>query len=210
MRQRSWLAAIVGFTIVVSWGLAAAGIVGSKHDFAAAGWNSSSEICIACHTPHSKGASNSTPLWNHTETTTTYTLYASPTLLGTIEQPRPASKLCLSCHDGTIALNSFGGATGATFIQGDANIGTDLSGSHPISVTWVHRDVTDCLNCHSIQFVGGVAVTLFSSPLPFFDGRVECPTCHDPHNVTPDNPSAQYMLRLTQSKSSLCLHCHHK
>ena len=69
------------------------------------------------------------PLWNHKVTTATYTLYSSPTLKATLSQPTHyGSKLCLSCHDGTVALDSFGGNTGTTFIDSSNSVGTDLRG----------------------------------------------------------------------------------
>lgn len=69
------------------------------------------EVCVFCHTPHYAGVDGTTdtllPLWNH-ETTAegAYTLYSSGTLDGTPGQPGTASKMCLSCHDGTVAVGS--------------------------------------------------------------------------------------------------------
>jgi len=51
-------------------------------------------------------------------------------------QPDGVSKLCLSCHDGTVALDSYGGVNGSTIITGSALLGTDLSTSHPISMKY--------------------------------------------------------------------------
>ena len=57
-----------------------------------------------------------------------------------VGQPSGASKLCLSCHDGVTALDSFAGATGTTLIgtigTGAGDLTTDLSSSHPISFTY--------------------------------------------------------------------------
>ena len=81
-------------------------IVGSAHDFSGEGW-SGGEICLPCHTPHNADTTEpDAPLWNHAVTSALYTLYDSPTMDVAPEQPRPASKLCLSCHDGTVALDS--------------------------------------------------------------------------------------------------------
>lgn len=70
-----------------------------------------SEICVFCHTPHGADTSQ-TPLWNKTLAAKTYTVYTSSSLdaetikNGSLEQPMGSSKLCLSCHDGAMALGS--------------------------------------------------------------------------------------------------------
>ncbi len=178
--------------ILLNWGHAQ-GIEGSKHDFSSLGW-SGGEICSSCHTPHNAINTPDAPLWNHSLSEASYDVYASNSMYGVAEQPGPQSKLCLSCHDGTIALDSFGGATGSTHLTGDSNLGTDLSNDHPIGIAWNHNDwgVIDCGNCH------------WSMPIPFFDGKVECSSCHDAHNASNNN----YFLR--KSGSELCLHCHGK
>ncbi|MCC7204740.1 MAG: hypothetical protein IT441_06645, partial [Phycisphaeraceae bacterium] len=58
--------------------------------------------CIFCHTPHA--ASPRAPLWNREDPGTYYQTYESTTLKAEVGQPTGSSRLCLSCHDGTIAL----------------------------------------------------------------------------------------------------------
>jgi predicted CXXCH cytochrome family protein len=182
-----------------------AGIVGSKHDFSGRGWGSD-EVCIFCHTPHNAIASvGNSPLWNQRTSAATYTLYGSPTSKEAAGQPRAPSKLCLSCHDGTIAVGSFGGRTGMHFVAGAVNLGTDLSNDHPISVYWNHQTLAvsssfNCLGCHFSLF----GLPTPADNLPFYDRRVECPTCHEPH----DQGLGGRMLRKTMNQSSLCMHCH--
>src|ERR1700688_3710166 len=62
--------------------------------------------CTFCHAPHS-GIGANTPLWNQTLSSQTYTPYTSTTykqqgstqpILG------KSTSLCLSCHDGTVAI----------------------------------------------------------------------------------------------------------
>jgi len=44
-------------------------------------------------------------LWNHQmSSVTNYIVYTSPTLKAVVGQPDGSSRLCLSCHDGTVAL----------------------------------------------------------------------------------------------------------
>ncbi|HLP76861.1 MAG TPA: cytochrome c3 family protein [Candidatus Paceibacterota bacterium] len=181
-----------------------ADITGSAHNFSGKGWGSS-EICIFCHTPHNAASPQLAPLWNHSPTLANFTLYSSSTLHNTPGQPGNESKACLSCHDGSVAIDSFGSRTGAQMMSGGALIGVDLSNDHPIGITMYHdsRDgALRCQNCHNMHLSPSMI-----SPLPFFSGKVECATCHDPHNKTPGNSK---LLRKPITGSELCLHCHAK
>ena len=174
-----------------------AGIQGSKHDFSNSAWNPSGEVCVVCHTPH-HADSQYKPLWNHQSTTANFKLYSSPTLKRSPEQPRSASLQCLSCHDGTVAIDSFGGNKGKTVIDQAHMIGVDLSNDHPVSIKWKHQTKQRlCFNCHDTELD-------LISKIPFYDGYVECATCHDVHNGT-NQPK---LLRKTMSGSELCLYCH--
>jgi predicted CXXCH cytochrome family protein len=186
----------------VCGGAALAGIRGSGHDFSGSGWGST-EICIFCHTPHNAKTPQLAPLWNHQSTAATYTVYSSPTMHQTPVQPRDGSKVCLSCHDGTVAIDSYGARAGGSMMSGSANLGTDLSNDHPVSVLWSHETAgagVPCTNCHILHPMTYVG-------LPFFDHYLECATCHEPHNKFPANTK---MLRKTLSGSVLCLNCHGK
>ena len=103
--------------------------------------SSETHICIFCHTPHS--ANPAAPHWNRPSSGAIYTPYNSSTSKATIGQPTGSSKLCLSCHDGTVALGMViskapiqlaGGIHGMP--RGRANLGTDLSDDHPISFVY--------------------------------------------------------------------------
>jgi hypothetical protein len=119
-------------------------ILNSKHNLSASSLGNvraskEMEVCIFCHTPH--GSGREAPLWNRFSSGATYLPYSSSTVQATIGQPTGSSKLCLSCHDGTIALGMVksrtaplemhGGIT--TMPSGRTLIGTDLSDDHPIS-----------------------------------------------------------------------------
>ncbi len=186
-------------------GIAWAGMVGSAHDFSASGW-SGGEICVACHTPHNSDTTIAeAPLWNHELTNATFTVYNSPTMDVLPQQPRGPTKLCLSCHDGTIAIDSFGGTTGATFISGVANLGNDLSDDHPVSVEWIHQTVDTspfCANCH----FGPPRELVFFRPGGSGPIWIECATCHDVH----DAANIPKLLRRTMAGSELCKTCHEK
>lgn len=69
--------------------------------------NNYGEICVYCHTPHGANTAVKAPIWNRTVNTGQYTIYDKPrTLNRPITQPGPNSLTCLSCHDGTISIDS--------------------------------------------------------------------------------------------------------
>ncbi len=174
---------------------AVAQLKGSAHDFTTEGW-SGGELCAVCHMPHKRNSSDQqVPLWNHDISSAVYTLYGSSTLTQAPQQlaSTSVSRLCLSCHDGSIALDSFGGNTGGTYIPEKASLGTDLSNDHPIGVRRIVQ--------------GNGAATGHESGVKFYDGKVECPSCHDVHN---NNVSDDKLLRVARMGSELCFQCHNK
>jgi len=176
-------------------------INGTAHDFSNSLW-SGGKSCQVCHTPHTAG-SPLQPLWNHETTSASYTLYGSSTMDSIPGKPEGTSKLCLSCHDGTVALDSFGGVTGATTLAGRALIGTDLSASHPISMRYdttlasVDSSLWDPSSTDS-----GLGGTIDAVLL--YDNKVECASCHKVHART-GNPS---LLVKSNNGSALCFTCH--
>lgn len=182
-------------------------ITGSAHDFSGEAWNTTGEICVVCHTPHFADISvTDAPLWNHQVTTAVYTIYGSATLDATdVGQPQGISLLCLSCHDGTVALDNFGGNTaGTNFIPVTANVGVDISDDHPLSFTFddALASADGELATPSID-PSGLGGTIAADML--FNNQLECGTCHDVHDDT-NNP----FLRIDNAASALCLTCHNK
>ncbi|NOX97082.1 MAG: cytochrome c3 family protein [Nitrospirae bacterium] len=201
---------VVGMIALGGWMLssgawAAAGITGSAHDFSGESWTG--EICNVCHTPHNAG-SELVPLWNHATTATDpFTLYTSSTLDATPGQPEGVSKACLSCHDGTVAIDSFGGATGSTTLASndDHNLGTDLSNDHPISFTYdAALATTDGGLYNPTTETSGLGSTIEADML--VSGKVECSSCHDVHNSS----GLDDLLVKSNATSALCLTCHDK
>ena len=182
-------------------------IVGSDHDFSGENWNNTGEICIVCHTPHHADVTvTDAPLWNHDVTQATFTLYSSSTLDATLGQPDGHSKLCLSCHDGTVALDNFGGQhNGTNFISGGELIGTDLSDDHPVSFVY---DATLASNDGGLYDPttqpSGLGGTIDQDLL--FNSKLQCSSCHDVHNGS----GLANFLRKDNSGSAFCLTCHAK
>jgi predicted CXXCH cytochrome family protein len=185
----------------------AAGIAGSAHDFSGETW-SGGQICVTCHTPH--GANTTVadaPLWNHTLTASTFTVYASGTMNATVGAPDGASKLCLSCHDGTVALDSFGGNTSNTGdkLTGSENLGTDLRNDHPISFVYNSALATTDGGLRDPSTAdSGLGGTIAAKML--ISGKVQCASCHDVHN----GAGVGSLLLKSNSGSALCLTCHNK
>ena len=169
-----------------------------------------SDACVFCHTVHrSNGA---TPLWNHNFSgITNYIVYSSPSLdaIGlTVPQPNGSSRLCLSCHDGTVALGSVssqttpiamqqaGGGPVTTMPVGPGNLGTDLSGDHPISFVYDSNLATKDPQLKDPGTLVG-PVRLDS------ERRLQCTTCHDPHN----NQFGNFLVE-DNTGSALCQSCH--
>ena len=199
---------LVAMVAVISLpAVALAAITGTSHDFSGAGWNSvSGEICIVCHTPHNADSTVTTaPLWNHEVTTATYSVYTSDTLNATTGQPDGVSLLCLSCHDGTVAIDSFAGNTGSIFITGDADVGTDLRDDHPISFVWTDAGIgAEDNGLNSVTDASGLGGTIDEDML--FGTKMQCASCHDAHGVA----TVPYFLVKSNAASDLCLTCHNK
>ncbi|BAL22730.1 cytochrome c3 family protein [Azoarcus sp. KH32C] len=163
------LAVLLGaVSIVPSASGQQANIANTKHNLSASGpgtvkATTESQICVFCHTPHAANTSAPSPIWNRSLSSATYTPYTSnsldaQTIFGALSQPGGSSKLCLSCHDGTMALGTVGvlggkanqtitmtgTGTGGTMPAGTQgattgftrNLGIDLRNDHPISFTF--------------------------------------------------------------------------
>ena len=186
---------------------------------------SEEQICVYCHTPH--GSSNAAPLWNKTITAANYILYSSdylaslnptgtPTGYGVPLQPKAKSKLCLSCHDGTLALGSVlnmpgpGVAGTIAMRQGvtaittmptttPGHLGTSLADDHPVGFLYNPTIDTELV----------VRAWPWTTPVKLdpnaSTGTVECQTCHDPHNNQFTN-----FLRMSVASAALCTSCHLK
>jgi len=208
-------------------------------------------ICIFCHAPHNtirlstagagsgpqaNAAFTYLPLWNHTLTANygSYTMYengsgapqtgakASQAILQGMTQPGGVSLLCLSCHDGSVAVNSYGntdqpsysqssgGPTmGAGYIIGQGNY---LGNHHPIGFDYdqvIADGDTQIISADTATFTSAtdyVRNHLFTGT----DGPnkyMECATCHAVHNT---GNTGEELLWRSDKHSNMCLTCHHK
>ena len=210
IRQFLMVLFVFGASLVLSPdSVNAEGIGDTKHNLSATGPGTiraltESRICVFCHTPHN--ATPETPLWNREIQARTYDVYASPTLKagrsGGLPQPSGPTKLCLGCHDGTIAtlgavLNPAGVITmagSATIPLGSlSNIGTNLSNHHPVSFSYYdalpNAELVATPPAHLV--FGGTG------------NEVHCSTCHNPH----DDTNGMF-LAMDNRRSALCVSCH--
>lgn len=182
-------------------------VVNSKHDLSAFGpgpirATEESRVCVFCHAPHN--ASPAAPLWNRHNPTTHYRIYRSDTTDARIDQPGPSSKMCLSCHDGGIALGLTLDRPPTEPIPmshmfmptGPSNLTTDLSDDHPVGFRFDralanrdHQLRSPDLVDHRIQLGER--------------DELECVACHEPHNNELGN-----FLRVTDRTGALCITCH--
>lgn len=164
--------------------------------------------CTFCHAPHS-GIGANTPLWNQTLSTQSYTPYTSTTYKqqGTT-QPilGQASSLCLSCHDGTVAVGqtqAYGKLTTSGSLNPQDVLGVNLSGSHPFSLVLPIKDAPDL--AASIVAQGVTADP--TQAVKLVNGNVECTSCHNPHVQATDAIAQNFLVR-DSSNGQMCLACH--
>jgi len=193
--------------LIPAW-LFSQSIVNTVHNLSVSGPGqikavSETEICIFCHTPHNSAPKG--PLWNREDPGLNYSLYNSTTTQAVIGQPDGSSILCLSCHDGTIALGSVlsrpvpidfsGGIT--VMPAGNTNLTTDLTDDHPVSFVY-----NSALAAADGELVDPVNI---SWPIVLENDKLQCTACHDPHkNIYTD------FLVITTQYSNLCTQCHDK
>lgn len=209
-----WGGILGGVALLVALGFlgvtpSEAGILGSAHDFSLL--TPQQEICLFCHTPHGADISvTDAPLWNHQVSSKVFQVYNSPSLDAVTAQPSGASRLCLSCHDGTVAVDSYGGESGNIFLTGDVAVGADdLANDHPISFTFDDALAAQDGGLHSPSgSASGLGGTIAEDLL--LGSQMECSSCHDVHNGFEAEAVNDSLLRITRAQSQLCLTCHDK
>jgi len=167
--------------------------------------------CVYCHTPHNAApVTGLKGLWNHQLSDATFDYHGSSTYTqGTqLVTPASASRLCMSCHDGTVALGatynySMATAETRTPLSTAGNMGLNLTRSHPFAFDqWTpSASLVDSLLAASSRATGNPKVKLKS-------GRIECTTCHEPHVQNIDQQRSSDFLVIDNRYGALCLACH--
>ncbi len=175
--------------------------------------------CSSCHVPHNAAGDNTeVPLWNPAHTTTTLTDNYAPAQStdAALGAPNGASKLCLSCHDGTYShvdsVHSFGSGT-RTGVDEDGDGNDDpygmgsLAGTHPISFVYDAQLATDD---GELADPSGLASDVLDDA-----GRMQCSSCHDVHNTAAGHTPEDAGMNLRWSYgygtyAAFCRNCHLK
>jgi predicted CXXCH cytochrome family protein len=182
-------------------------IENSRHDLSVQSPNqvravAEEQICIFCHAPHAGAPSPAG--WNRPTPSAYYRIYQSSTADAPIDQPSSASRMCLSCHDGSLPLGQVLSRpasdpipmTSLLMPPGPWNLTTDLSNDHPISFRYDRALSNADPQIYDPQRI--------SRQLPLGPrNQVDCGTCHDPHNNSQGN-----FLRLPRKRGALCVTCH--
>ena len=163
--------------------------------------------CSYCHAPHS-GPGDGKSLWNQTQTNATYQLYTSTTYHQKGQQPilGSDSNLCLSCHDGTVAVGNddcFRSDHHDRVHEQPDVFGTNLQSSHPFSLQLPIKDAIDIIATLVSQGKTGDP----TGKVRLIDGNIECTSCHNPHVQAIDKVSLNFLVR-DSSNAQMCLACH--
>ncbi len=240
-------------TIAMAGSTPGTGIKGTYHDLSTLGSSNAmgdsldhttqNRICVYCHAPHNTFPADTTlnkyrPLWNHTASlNSTFTMYSNGTdvpgsishqsqamaLLTGPATPGSVSMLCLSCHDGSQAPNSYGyssntapakssGTAQAIGARAVIGLNGNLSNHHPIGFNYEQAQALDNelrVSTHDISAQTGGAFTPGPGTIAdlMWGGNVECVSCHDVHNTGNKGPKFTW---IDDTQSALCLACHVK
>ena len=162
-----------------------------------------SAACLYCHVPHSGVGKG--PLWGQTFSSGIYTTYTSDTEQNTGIQPELGqdSSLCLSCHDGTVAVGQVTPYGPYTMSGSMPTMGTKLESSHPFSLKLPLKDAADLV----ASLVANGTTADPTGSVKLIHGNVECTSCHDPHRQGVDKQSPNFLVR-DNLKGAVCLACH--
>lgn len=203
-------------------------------------YNDYGEVCVYCHTPHNANQSIA-PLWNRVlPSTSGYSMYKSSTMDTSLPSaPDGVSLACLSCHDGTVAVDSIINTpntgwvdTGVHYRMSTETSGDScgkchtpqgelagLYGAHDATVKYLTKNLADdhpiSMNYPTVlqdtQFNIPPGTGIFPNGIRLFDGKVQCASCHDPHNPDEQNLEGRDpFLRTSKKDSALCMTCHIK
>jgi predicted CXXCH cytochrome family protein len=199
-----WVAFLLG---IASVAMAQSGDVLGAHDLSMSGGShikgQMSAACLYCHVPHSglgKG-----PLWGQTFSSQIYSTYTSGTEQNAGVQPElgQASSLCLSCHDGTVAVGQVTPYGPYQMTGTMPSMGTKLESTHPFSLKLPLKDAPNLV----ASLVASGTTQDPTHSVNLIRGNVECTSCHNPHIQSVDKQSPNFLVR-DNLKGAVCKACH--
>ena len=152
------------------------------------------DTCSACHVPHvqigeeelsNKGAGELFRIARQ-----------RPALATGRYTPGPTSMICLTCHNGSIAVSTVGTAHAMRNASGGAWSPSFATRDHPIGVPYPDRQ-------KGFRAKAGVEA---AGKIKLPEGRVECISCHDQH----EEEGWPHLLVMSNKRSALCVSCHEK
>jgi Doubled CXXCH motif (Paired_CXXCH_1) len=207
--------------------------------------DSGERLCAFCHTPHhavavtdaGANSADTLPLWSHAVTIVNYSPYMSTTFTpkgGKTMSADPLtgpSRLCMSCHDGLTAVDSYYGLLNNHIMTplvsppypGMPVIASNGSKSHPIGfamtdvipgypgATSPDTNILPLNNTSTYLTGSGYLGPTIISRLAF-ETIMTCSTCHDVHNslnkISYQAGTQNYLILAPQTNSYLCFSCH--
>lgn len=163
------------------------GLIGSKHDFSGSELRAR-DLCLPCHVPHLPAGA--APRYD-ARIAATQPLRTYESLGVELDS---ASILCLSCHNGVVAPDVYTSSHATAFANQLGASQRGLLRGHPVGIPYPTAEP---------KLHPAAAVTA-DGRLKLPGGRVQCTTCHDPHNTG----RHARMLVKSNERSRLCLSCH--
>lgn len=175
------------------------------------------QVCKFCHIPHNAVVPQ--PLWGHALSRASYDVPRIRSREGgriPVPQPDGSSRLCLSCHDGTVALGDVAGEPRPLLMAGAQRLspghrgflGTDLSGSHPVSFVVPDGDFTSPGEERDMGLKPLAAITADRQVRLDAGGKMQCTTCHDPHADRYYAPGHVPRFWVKPTVTEVCRTCH--
>jgi len=174
----------------------------------------STRICIYCHTPHGGAPQSPLWNRLDPASMGSFQLFGSALGLAIVDDPAAkaaaeygtdadgypngATKLCLSCHDGATAIGQMANgraialssthmdyAGSDTFTFNPATQSAKIANSHPVSFKY-DLTVASLINTYHGYLAGNTGYIPPADPANWLDSknRVQCTTCHNPHQDT--------------------------
>jgi predicted CXXCH cytochrome family protein len=154
------------------------------------------------------------PAWDHASADGTYPLYVADEAGLAPNAPGAASKVCFSCHDGTVASSVAssqwaGPGSAGVLTMGARGLQSHGSDGHPVGIDYA---VARSGGRSALADPAARAVTIGTthsrsgnlSQTMLSNGRVECTSCHDVHNI--DAFGGRAMTKVDMSTA--CRNCH--
>jgi predicted CXXCH cytochrome family protein len=151
---------------------------------------SETRVCFFCHGSHLGTGTSNRP-----EPLTVLQGYRSTTMRSRSAAPSNGTRMCLSCHDGTVAVGNTlrGRVTMRQEARAQRGAALDLRRSHPVGM----RPVESL----TLRRPGKEEAVRLDPR-----GSVECTSCHDPHRESLDEEHK--FLVAGNRESAICLSCH--